>query len=138
MEQIGDLTRRGLAAVTGLARRLGPPHDVTLAPLPVQRPRVPVRIGGASPAARRRAAQQDGWVVGCDDEQGNMVVPHARIAADTARLARQHAGGHQRRAAPLTLAGYHAKIPEGGSSRVGSQGVRPGRGGHVGLSWRVP
>lgn len=60
---------------------------VTLAPLPVQRPRVPVWIGGTSAAARRRAARWDGWVVGCDDERGNMVVPPARIAGDAADIA---------------------------------------------------
>jgi hypothetical protein len=46
-----------------------------------------VWIGGASRGARRRAARWDGWVVGCDDEQGNMVVPPGRIAADTAEIA---------------------------------------------------
>jgi alkanesulfonate monooxygenase SsuD/methylene tetrahydromethanopterin reductase-like flavin-dependent oxidoreductase (luciferase family) len=62
-------------------------EGVTLAPLPVQRPRVPVWIGGASAAARRRAARWDGWVVGCDDEHGNMVVPADRIAANAAEIA---------------------------------------------------
>ena len=60
---------------------------VTLAPLPVQRPRVPVWIGGASRPARRRAARWDGWIVDCDDEHGNMTVPPADIAADAAAIA---------------------------------------------------
>jgi probable F420-dependent oxidoreductase len=60
---------------------------VTLAPLPVQRPRVPIWIGGASVGARRRAARWDGWVVSCDDERGNMVVLPDRIAADAADIA---------------------------------------------------
>lgn len=85
----------GLDVVTGLwsgrtvthAGRFYRVDGVTLAPLPVQRPRVPVWIGGASAAARRRAARWDGWVVGCDDEQGNMVVPPDRIAADAAGIA---------------------------------------------------
>jgi alkanesulfonate monooxygenase SsuD/methylene tetrahydromethanopterin reductase-like flavin-dependent oxidoreductase (luciferase family) len=61
---------------------------VTLAPLPLQRPRVPVWIGGHGAAALRRAARWDGWVLGCDDEAGNMVVPPARIAAGAAAMAR--------------------------------------------------
>jgi probable F420-dependent oxidoreductase len=87
----------GLKVVTGLwsgrpvthAGRFYRVDGVTLAPPPVQRPRVPVWIGGASPAARRRAARWDGWVVGCDDEQGDMVVPPERIAANAAEIAGQ-------------------------------------------------
>lgn len=37
--------------------------DVRLAPVPVQRPRVPVWVGGLSGPALRRAARWDGWVV---------------------------------------------------------------------------
>jgi probable F420-dependent oxidoreductase len=85
----------GLDVVTGLwsgrkvthAGRFYRVDGVTLAPLPVQRPRVPVWIGGTSAAARRRAARWDGWVVGCYDEHGNMVVPPARIATDAADIA---------------------------------------------------
>lgn len=68
---------------------------VTLAPLPVQRPRVPVWIGGTSAAARRRAARWDGWIIGCDDEHGEMVVPPASIAADVAAITALRPGaGH--------------------------------------------
>jgi len=87
----------GLELVTGLwsgepvthAGRFYRVDGVTLAPLPVQRPRPPVWIGGTSGvgAARRRAARWDGWIIGCDDEQGTIVVPPASIAADAAAIA---------------------------------------------------
>jgi alkanesulfonate monooxygenase SsuD/methylene tetrahydromethanopterin reductase-like flavin-dependent oxidoreductase (luciferase family) len=97
----GDASRRaamldeGLDIVTRLwsgqpvthASRFYRVDGVTLAPLPVQRPRPPVWIGGTSSAALRRAARWDGWIVGCDDEQGTMVVPPASIAADAAAFA---------------------------------------------------
>jgi alkanesulfonate monooxygenase SsuD/methylene tetrahydromethanopterin reductase-like flavin-dependent oxidoreductase (luciferase family) len=47
--------------------------NVTLAPLPLQRPRLPVWIGGESRAALHRAAHWDGWITGGDDEAGKMV-----------------------------------------------------------------
>ncbi len=39
-------------------------EDVTLRPVPTQRPRVPIWIGGFSAPAFRRAARWDGWVIG--------------------------------------------------------------------------
>ena len=55
---------------------------VTLAPLPVQRPRVPIWIGGDSAAAKRRAVRWDGWIVGGDSPDGTMVISpdHDRTA----------------------------------------------------------
>jgi probable F420-dependent oxidoreductase len=43
-------------------------NEVTLAPLPVQRPRIPIWIGGTSRPAMRRAARWDGWVLPCANQ----------------------------------------------------------------------
>ncbi|MCI0395139.1 MAG: LLM class flavin-dependent oxidoreductase [Chloroflexi bacterium] len=64
-------------------------QDVALAPLPVQRPRVPVWVGGDSRPALRRAAHWDGWVGGGDDEHGQMIKSPEQIAAIVATI-RQH------------------------------------------------
>jgi len=45
---------------------------VTLRPLPVQRPRIPVWVGGESDAALRRAARWDGWAAVAAAEDGTM------------------------------------------------------------------
>jgi alkanesulfonate monooxygenase SsuD/methylene tetrahydromethanopterin reductase-like flavin-dependent oxidoreductase (luciferase family) len=54
---------------------------VTLTPLPVQRPRVPIWIGGDSPPAKRRAIRWDGWIVGGDSADGKMISPDEIAAA---------------------------------------------------------
>ncbi len=61
---------------------------VTLAPLPLQRPRVPIWVGGHSRAAQRRAARWDGWIINGDNETGEMVLPPDRLAADLAYIGR--------------------------------------------------
>lgn len=85
----------GLEVVTALwsgrqvtyAGRFYQVDGVTMAPLPVQRPRVPVWIGGASAPARRRAARWDGWVIGSDE-----VLPDG-IAAESAAVAERSPDG---------------------------------------------
>jgi probable F420-dependent oxidoreductase len=54
---------------------------VTLAPLPVQRPRVPIWIGGDSARAKRRAVRWDGWIVGGDSPDGTMMISPDQITA---------------------------------------------------------
>jgi probable F420-dependent oxidoreductase len=63
-------------------------EQVTLAPLPVQRPRVPIWVGGNGPGPRRRAARWDGWIVGGDDEHGEMVLAPQRLADGLADVRR--------------------------------------------------
>lgn len=64
-------------------------ENVTLNPLPVQRPRVPIWIGGESRPALRRAARWDGWVIGANNEQGEMIKTPAQLAEQVATI-RQH------------------------------------------------
>jgi len=67
-------------------------RDVALAPLPVQRPRPPIWIGGESEGALRRAARWDGWGLTGVDEAGQMVKEPAQVAAIVRRLADHGAG----------------------------------------------
>ena len=72
---------------------------VRLTPTPVQKPRIPVWIGGDSPAAMRRAARWDGWIIGTVDEKSNVTKTPVQIAKQVAYI-------HQHRAvnAPFDIA----------------------------------
>ncbi len=74
-------------------------EGVTLAPLPVQRPRIPIWIGGDSPPALRRAARWDGWIIGAVSPDGKMTRTPEQIAGQVAAI-RQHRNG----AAPFDVA----------------------------------
>ena len=61
---------------------------VRLAPPPVQRPRVPVWVGGTAAGALRRAARWDGWIVAGDDQDGRMTLSPEALAAQVAEVRR--------------------------------------------------
>ncbi len=65
-------------------------EGVSLAPLPLQRPRVPIWIGGEGAPALRRAARWDGWLAPATNPDGtpSMAKRPARIAEMVAEIRR--------------------------------------------------
>lgn len=61
-------------------------NSAALQPTPFQKPRLPVWIGGESPAALRRAARWDGWIMGCVDENEQITCPPERVAKNIAAI----------------------------------------------------
>jgi alkanesulfonate monooxygenase SsuD/methylene tetrahydromethanopterin reductase-like flavin-dependent oxidoreductase (luciferase family) len=65
-------------------------EKVSLAPLPFQRPRIPIWIGGESPPALRRAARWDGWLAPATSPDGTPIMDKdpGRIAEMVAEIRR--------------------------------------------------
>jgi alkanesulfonate monooxygenase SsuD/methylene tetrahydromethanopterin reductase-like flavin-dependent oxidoreductase (luciferase family) len=61
-------------------------EGLTLAPLPLQQPRIPIWIGGESRPALRRAARWDGWIIGGVNQDGTMNRTPEQLAAKVAAL----------------------------------------------------
>ena len=61
-------------------------EDVQIAGEPVQRPRLPVWIGGSSRSALRRAARWDGWIVGTIDEAQRVTKSPEQLAEELGYL----------------------------------------------------
>ena len=70
-------------------------EGVTLAPLPVQRPRVPVWIGGEAKPALRRAARWDGWLASATPLDGTIEMSKSpeQIAALAEEIRRHRTPG---------------------------------------------
>lgn len=99
---------------------------VTLAPLPVQRPRLPIWIGGESAPAMRRAARWDDWVVGGADQDGKTMNKTPAQVAEKLAYLRQN----RSRSAPfdVSLSGYTTSP---------SDTARPREFAAVGVTWWV-
>ena len=61
-------------------------ENLALLPLPVQRPRIPIWIGGESRPAMRRAARWDGWVIPGIDQDQAVIRPPEQLAQELAYI----------------------------------------------------
>jgi alkanesulfonate monooxygenase SsuD/methylene tetrahydromethanopterin reductase-like flavin-dependent oxidoreductase (luciferase family) len=86
-----EMTDEGLAILEGYLSGKQFSHqglyytaeNVSFEPTPLQKPRIPVWIGGDSPAALRRAAQWDGWIIGTVSENQEVTKTPAELSVQT-------------------------------------------------------
>jgi alkanesulfonate monooxygenase SsuD/methylene tetrahydromethanopterin reductase-like flavin-dependent oxidoreductase (luciferase family) len=74
-------------------------NNVRLVPSALQKPRLPVWIGGNSQAAMRRAARWDGWIMGTVDEKSNITKTPDQIATQVGYICQ-----HRTAATPFDIA----------------------------------
>src|ERR671917_925718 len=97
-------------------------ENVSLAPLPLQRPRIPIWIGGEGAPALRRVARWDGWLAPATNPDGSPSKSPARIAEMVAEVQR-----HRTVDAPFEVA-------VDGHSETGDP-TRPHVYGAAGATW---
>jgi alkanesulfonate monooxygenase SsuD/methylene tetrahydromethanopterin reductase-like flavin-dependent oxidoreductase (luciferase family) len=99
-------------------------QGVSLAPRPLQRPRIPIWIGGEGPPALRRAARWDGWLAPATSHDGTptMAKSPQRIAEMVAEIRRHR----------ITPAPFEVAVD--GYSEAGDPGL-PRAYGAAGATW---
>jgi alkanesulfonate monooxygenase SsuD/methylene tetrahydromethanopterin reductase-like flavin-dependent oxidoreductase (luciferase family) len=90
-EGLEQITRLWTGEPTLYLGRYYRAEQAQLLPTPVQQPRIPIWIGGASKAALRRAARWDGWIMGTVNEQCEVTQTPEQIAAQVAVILQHRA-----------------------------------------------